>query len=136
MRYIFPIRKMIVFSQWSRKSYAVFASLGKIIKIAQVSADISDKSLTKTRSLNRSLNYIHGLKKNIAEFLEELRQSEGVPDPVVNILALFLLSLAPFTSVQKVVEPVRIISFNSQNPCFMFHKAWIFLCPIPRRIEI
>lgn len=39
-----------VFSQWSRKNYAVFAGLGKQIKISRVSADISDLALLKTNS--------------------------------------------------------------------------------------
>lgn len=128
MRYKTPIKKVIVFSQWSRKSYAVFASLGKMIKIGQVSADISDRSLAKTTSLNRALNHILSLKKNIAELLEELRQSEGVPDPLIATLGLFLRSLVPFTSVQKEAKPARLVLYNSQNPCFSYHKAWIFLC--------
>lgn len=37
----------IIFRQWTRKNYAVFASLGKEISIGHVDVDISDKALIK-----------------------------------------------------------------------------------------
>lgn len=40
--------KSIHFRQWSREKYAMFASLGKIIKISHISAEISDSSLRKS----------------------------------------------------------------------------------------
>jgi hypothetical protein len=46
----YKTNKVIVFSQWSRKNYAIFASLGKLIKIGRVSADISQLALQKSPS--------------------------------------------------------------------------------------
>jgi hypothetical protein len=115
MRYVLPIKKLFVFSQWSRKSYAIFASLGKLIKIGKVSAEISDNLLTKSTSLNRSLSQILSFKKKIAKLLEELRQSEGIPDPLITRLELFLRSFVLFTSVQKEAKPVCLVPYNSQK---------------------
>lgn len=44
-KYISP--DIIVFSKWSRKEYAIFASLGKLIKIGVLKADICQKALLK-----------------------------------------------------------------------------------------
>jgi len=41
----------MVFSKWTRKSYAVFASLYKVTRIAQVSVDICLASLRKNASV-------------------------------------------------------------------------------------
>ena len=38
---------IFVFSKWSRKEYAIFASLGKLIKIGVLKADICQKALLK-----------------------------------------------------------------------------------------
>ena len=39
---------MIRFRQWSRKGYAIFASLGKHVTIGHVCKSIAEASLTKT----------------------------------------------------------------------------------------
>ena len=40
----------VVFSQWSRKSYAIFASLHRVVKIARLSIDVCNSALLKTIS--------------------------------------------------------------------------------------
>ncbi len=42
--------KSLVFSKWSRKNYAIFASLKKVVKIARLSVDICASSLKKNAS--------------------------------------------------------------------------------------
>lgn len=50
------IKQKIVFRKWSRKAYALFASVGKEVVIGRTSAAISDKSLTKnTSSFHKSI---------------------------------------------------------------------------------
>jgi hypothetical protein len=127
MKYVFPIKKAIVFSQWSRKSYAVFASLGKVIKIAQVSGDISDKALIKKTSFTHSLNDIVCLKKELKELWEELRQAEGIPDALVTQLTLLMNYSMMVTSVPTEGEHVRPIRLKNQSPCFMINRTWTFL---------
>lgn len=40
----------IVFRQWSGKSYAIFAALGKEVSIGHINADITDKSVLKSKN--------------------------------------------------------------------------------------
>ncbi|MDG5798802.1 hypothetical protein QA597_00325 [Marinilabiliaceae bacterium ANBcel2] len=40
-------RDVVVFSRWSRRSYAIFSSLKKTIHIAQLSFDVCEASLLK-----------------------------------------------------------------------------------------
>ena len=127
MKYVFPIKNVIVFSQWSRKSYAVFASLGKVIKIARVSGDISDKALIKNTSFTHSLNDIVCLKKEIKDLWEELRQAEGIPDALMAQLALLMNYSTMVTSVHAEAEPVVRIRLKNQSPCFMINRTWTFL---------
>ncbi|NLI71787.1 MAG: hypothetical protein GX361_03535 [Bacteroidales bacterium] len=44
--------KSFRFRRWSRKNYAVFAGLNKVISIGQVSAGISDMAILKTNSFS------------------------------------------------------------------------------------
>jgi len=44
-------KRSIVFSKWSGKNYAIFASLGKLIKIARLAVDICVQSLKKNHSI-------------------------------------------------------------------------------------
>lgn len=44
---------IVIFSQWSRKSYAVFASLKKVVRIACLSIDICQSSLMKVPAIVR-----------------------------------------------------------------------------------
>lgn len=43
--------RSLVFSKWSRKAYAVFISLKRVVNIAQLSVDICTVSLLKIKSL-------------------------------------------------------------------------------------
>ncbi len=43
-------QKSLVFSKWSRKNYAIFASLKRVVKIARLSVDICSSSLKKNAS--------------------------------------------------------------------------------------
>jgi hypothetical protein len=48
---VFISQKQVVFSQWSRKRYAVFASLKKQVKIGHLSVDLCNASLKKSVDL-------------------------------------------------------------------------------------
>lgn len=48
----------VVFSKWSRKSYAVFASLKKVVRIACLSIDICQSSLMKVPAAVRLLSML------------------------------------------------------------------------------
>jgi len=44
------INQSVVFTQWSRKSYAVFSSLGKEIQIGHLDVEICEKAIEKKSS--------------------------------------------------------------------------------------
>lgn len=46
----------IVFSRWSRKSYAIFASLRKVVVIAQLAVDICVSALQKNETVIQLLS--------------------------------------------------------------------------------
>lgn len=72
-------RKLLVFSQWSRKSYAIFASLGKVVKIACVSADICNNALKKSSSVTGLSSPATGLKEDLTAVVEKLRLAKDTP---------------------------------------------------------
>jgi hypothetical protein len=43
--------KRLIFSQWSGKNYAVFASLGRVVNISSLTIDICVQSIKKTLSV-------------------------------------------------------------------------------------
>ncbi len=70
---------ILVFSKWSRKSYAIFASLHKVVIIAQLSVDICRTSLLKNRAVISLLNWVvnKGEKINdrVPDDLQETQQN-------------------------------------------------------------
>jgi len=44
----------IIFRQWSRKSYAIFASLGKEVQIGHIDDGISEKAIDKNKTKKSS----------------------------------------------------------------------------------
>lgn len=60
----------LVFSKWSRKSYAVFASLGRVVKIAQLKVDICNQAIKK--NINIITEFIQKLNKQLELFADEL----------------------------------------------------------------
>lgn len=47
--------RVFCFSRWSRKSYSIFASLGKNVKISRLSVNICGKALLKLHKLSMFL---------------------------------------------------------------------------------
>lgn len=110
---------IFVFSKWSRKAYAIFASLGKLIKIGVLKADICQKALLKG---------IVELGK-IAEFKEDVDEDENALDItdhdslqfILSVLGLSVFSIFNLTSVtiSKKVKPLRTILFREYKVCFL-----------------
>jgi len=53
-------RNSLIFARWSRKNFAIFASLGKVVKITRLTVEICDASLRK--SVNLLPLFLHDLK--------------------------------------------------------------------------
>ncbi|WP_020526818.1 hypothetical protein [Flexithrix dorotheae] len=115
----------VVFSRWTRKSFAVFASLGKVINIARLAVDICVTSFCKIPSVLRLLNYEAQKEGDFVTFdLEE--EGQGLP---LWILELCLLSgLIKFDSSYLLGDCSMIII--RQSPCTAFCNAWALLFSI------
>lgn len=91
---------VVVFSQWSRKDYAVFSSLGREVKIGRVSVDISRVSLLKTaviKELSLTDSYLPSKKEN-QDDEEQLLPADQ----------LLLMMLMPELLISDNVHAVRI----------------------------
>lgn len=55
MKKITPVRRNIRFRSWSRKAYAVFASLGQCVTIGHLKNDVTDCSLSKQQKTSGNI---------------------------------------------------------------------------------
>lgn len=79
----------IRFRRWSRKGYAIFVGLNKVINIGRVSSAIAEKSLLKSGVFPDSNYFIQNKIKE--EEQEELRLDEQQ----LQILAILTEAIAP-----------------------------------------
>jgi len=118
-RYISP--DIFVFSKWSRKEYAVFASLGKLIKIGVLKADICQKALLKK---------LVDLKK-IAKFTENLEEDDtalNIADYnslqfILSSLGLSILQTSNLATIKKSKEVSPLKKYYSANIKSVFTKC-------------
>lgn len=107
-------KNVVVFSQWRRKSYAIFASLKKVVNIAHLSIDISNSSLLKNPAVIRLLNLfnIEVNENNDCDISELLDNSP------------LLLSALPIISTNNdIYGKQKLISINSSNPIFCIMQS-------------
>jgi hypothetical protein len=90
--------RIVYFSRWNRKGYAVFASLGKKIKIAGLALHICEQALKKS-SLK---GVIVTLSRSSDEVTEHKTEEED--DPLERAVA----GTEMLFSLDAVVEPVRV----------------------------
>lgn len=132
----FISQKSFVFSKWSRKKYAIFASLGKLIKIGSLSTKYCEKALLKSIII-----------LNINEFQIEKCEEEDHSDYITDIysnqfilLFVFLTGLLIHNSISDILFKKNsffiassqytrslIISTNSKSPIFVTCRNWAFL---------
>lgn len=118
---------IFVFSKWSRKAYAVFASLGKLIRIGVLKAEICQKALLKGLvDLNRII------KTN-----EDFDEDETVLDTKIQNSLQFLLSAMGLSifqafrliSLSKEERRLRTKFLSEYKVCFLPNvKNRLFLC--------
>lgn len=107
----------IVFSQWSRKSYAVFASLKKVVRIARLSIDICLSSLLNVPAVICLLS----LLVNSAE--ED--DNTAIDEQYVNLQ--LSLAVMPLISTHKeTYSSDNINNLQYRNPFFAPCKVWVF----------
>jgi predicted membrane protein len=103
---------VIIFSRWSRKGYALFACLKKVVHIARLSFDMGESSVSKKSTIIRICTLL------------------GIDDSEnndIDIKELQLLSvIMPITSINKDIYSQIIISSNTESPYFAQCKVWTF----------
>ncbi len=109
---------VIVFSQWSRKNYAVFASLKKVIRIARLSIDICQSSLLKTPTVIHLLSLL-GLS-NIEN------DDTNTYEQIDNLLLSFAV-MPTISNSKDIYSQNKLINYNTGNPYFAKCKVWVFL---------
>lgn len=109
---------VFVFSKWSRKAYAVFASLGKQIKIGVLKAEICQKALLK------GLVDLSQIVKLEADFDEdETALDTSVHDAMQFLLSslglsVFLTSKLITQTISKKDNPLRIKLLKNLKSAF------------------
>ena len=115
-------KKSIVFSRWSRKSWAVFSSLGKEVKIAVLKLVVANGFIKKND---------HGVS-----FIDEKKQflfDEDTPEQI-NIENPFLIPVNYLQSLNKVVfgghdlqNVNQVYSYNCADPFRSGKDFWFFI---------
>ncbi len=110
---------IFVFYRWSRKHYAIFASLGRLIKIGVLKADICQKALLK------GLIDLDKIAKITADFDEdETTLDTSVHDSlqfILSALGLTVFQTFKLTTVKlsKKGNPLRTKLINEYKVCFL-----------------
>ncbi len=110
---------VIVFSRWSRKSYAIFASLKKVVCIARLSIDICKSSLLKNSAVICLLNLI------MAD--EKAKENDGFDEYVDELLLLSIFLPSVVTEKDNCQKKHtsnnlgKSMFCNTQNMDFLFN---------------
>lgn len=111
--------RILVFSKWSRKKYAIFASLGKLIKIGVLNADICQKSLLKGLV---NIAYNANIKSDIDADENELKiKDHDSLQFILSFLGLSIFQVFNFASItnSKKVNPFRTKLYSEYKVCFL-----------------
>ena len=106
----FKIRKTYTFHQWKGEGYAVFASLGKLIRIGKLATAISQNFYSKDVSQPAVL-----LKCSADSSLEENADEMKSPDLVSLLQQLAGFQLSVITSSKSNIHPAEELPFWGWN---------------------
>jgi hypothetical protein len=119
--------EQLVFSKWSRKNYAVFASLGKQVKIGVLKAYICQKALLK------GLVDIITISKN-TEDTEENESEVNIADQSNLQLSFFVILVLSVFNLNSVISSQENFCLKKLyrvfKVCFLqIVESRLFLCP-------
>lgn len=101
-------KEIIVFSQWSRKSYAVFASLKRVVNIAHLSIDLCKSALLKSSSVIQFIILTRLYENGIAD-LDSYESIENLI-PVTDNLSVIFSSTDIYHQLRNnnyaIIEPI------------------------------
>ncbi len=105
----------LIFSRWSRKGYAVFASLGKVVKIGRIAVDICRVAILKTSALKE------GSARLLTNIVRDSKDDEDI-DFTELISQLLMLQLLPVET--------ESVSHPEQKYIFIHHNRGVCLSDI------
>jgi len=114
--------KRIVFSRWSRKNYAIFSSLKKVVNIGRLSVDICRTSLLKCTTIIRHIFLARNTKNEEGLLNEHDSQKKQLWE-----------QLFPFITVELSMDSVPEQKIDIQNYtgkpifCMMQNMGFLFL---------
>lgn len=110
------------FSQWSRKAYAMFLSISKVVHIGRLSADISQQALLKSTGVG-VITLSNALGDSSIDDLVKNASDDGFE--ILPSIGLLTLLEQLITVKQTVVAPAGYSYSSAQdNVVFkIFHKA-------------
>jgi len=100
---------IIIFSQWSRKSYAVFASLKKTVRIACLSIDICQSALLKVPAVICLLTLLG---------ISDIENDETDISEQLDDLLLSLVVIPTLSHNKDIYSQNKLINYNTENPYF------------------
>jgi hypothetical protein len=109
----------VVFSKWTRKNYAVFASLKKVINILHLSIHTCFSLLVKNKFILRLLNQT----KNF-EISNTNCNKEQIPFSQRIIILLLEMGII---SIEEALYLTQEKDLFTESPCFALSKMWAFL---------
>ena len=109
-------KKSLVFSKWTRKSYAVFASLGKLVTIGHLSIDICKSFLSQKK------NILAALTNNSESSDSEHADPDSLDATWIETL---LLELGIVSLDEAYYLTNQTITFG-QSPYFTLCRIWTF----------
>ena len=105
-------RQTLNFSRWIRKNYAVFSSLGKVVKICRLSVDICENALLKAfRSGKKAiLASLFSFSEEMEEFaFEDLLTTENL-----------MLAVHPTITQTAITRDISRSGIGSRFSCHLF----------------
>lgn len=77
--------KSVVFSRWTRKNYAIYASLHKVVLIAQLTIDVCKSAILKSNVLVQFLDYLQCDEDEELDFVPCSELIEGMKLEILTV---------------------------------------------------
>ena len=110
--------RVLTFSQWSRKNYAIFVSLKKVIKIARLSVDLCVTALLKGKSSNSQFNFKLEFDKPDEEFVSD--------ELTLQDIFLSIMPVKANISVENIPNNEDTLSTYNKSPLSASSWQWAF----------
>lgn len=111
-------KDVIVFSRWSRKNYAIFASLKRVVNIGCLTIDLCKTALLKSPSALLLIK-LTGFEE---DEISDIKDNETVEN-----LAFFATALPAFCSINDIYHQIENNNYTIRKPIFCHEQSMGFL---------